>query len=341
MWFSASLSSRICSSSVSRWLSSVLKLILTLGVLGAVVVAAEPSTLLTSLQNASWTWVVVAGLLLPVNLLLDGWVWKQLLAPVLPEVPLPRLAGAVLSGLALGFWTPARVGEYAGRAFFLPEGDRWTLSLTVFTQRMIDMAVGILIGLLVLTGALYWGLLPVTPAWQATAAVGGGIGGLLLLFITAPSLAYRLACRFFPNWTWLTERAAFFDELSGSTCAAALGGTIARYGVFTGQLACLGAAFAPSAHGLLLWGAASLTFYVKYLIPSLTVLDLGIREGGAAFFFQVLGLGAAAGLNAALLLFAINVLVPALFGVPFLTGLRLSTESPRSEPSVLTMPSGS
>lgn len=324
-----------------RWLSSTLKLILTLGVLGAVVMAAEPAALLASLQDVSWTWVVVAVLLLPVNLVLDGWVWKQLLSPVLPQVPLPRLAGAVMSGLALGFWTPARVGEYAGRAFFLPEGDRWTLSLTVFSQRMIDMAVGILVGLLVLTGALYEGLLPATPAWQATAAIGGGIGGVLLVFITAPSLAYRLACRFFPNWTRLTERAAFFDELSGPTCVAALSGTVARYGVFTGQLACLGAALAPSAHGLQLWGAASLTFYVKYLIPSLTLLDLGIREGGAAFFFQVLGLGAAAGLNAALLLFTINVLVPALIGIPFLAQLRFSTGAAQNAYSVFSTPSGS
>ena len=119
------------------------------------------------------------------------------------------------------------------------------------------------------------------------------------------------------------------------------GGTVARYAVFTGQLACLGAAFAPSANGMPLWGAASLTFYVKYLIPSLTVLDLGIREGGAAFFFQILGLGAAAGLNAALLLFALNVLVPALLGVPFLATLRLSSEAPQNEHSLLTIPSGS
>jgi len=326
---------------VPRWLSSALKLSLTLGVLGAVVMVAEPSTLLASLRDATWTWVVVAGLLLPVNLFLDGWVWKQLLSPVLPQVSLSRLTGAVLSGLALGFWTPARVGEYAGRAFFLPEGDRWTLSLTVFTQRMVDMAVGVLIGLLVLTGAFYRGTLPVTPAWQATAVVGGGIGGVLLLFIAAPSLVHRLACWLFPNWTSLTKRLAFFEQLSGPTRTVVFGGTVARYAVFTGQLACLGAAFAPSANGMLLWGAASLTFYVKYLIPSLTVLDLGIREGGAAFFFQILGLGAAAGLNAALLLFALNVLVPALLGVPFLATLRLSSEAPQNEHSLLTIPSGS
>jgi hypothetical protein len=122
---------------------------------------------------------------------------------------------------------------------------------------------------------------------------------------------------------------------------AVLGGTLVRYGVFTGQLACLGAAFSPSANAGLLWGAATLTFYVKYLVPSLTVLDLGIREGGAAFFFQLLGLGAVAGLNAALLLFTINVVVPALLGAPLVGKLRLATEVESGDTRLSTIQPGS
>lgn len=308
-----------------RWLRFLLKLGLTLGVLGAVVAAVEPAALLAALRTADWTWVAVAALLVPVNLTLDGWVWKQLLAPVVDRVPLRPLAGAVLSGLALGFWTPARLGEYAGRAFYLPHGDRWALSLTVFAQRMVDMAVGVIVGLAVLGAGFATGLVPATGPWLAAAGVGGGVGTVLLAFVVSPSLAHRLARRLAPQWTGLTERTALLRRLSGWQGCAVLVGTTARYAVFTGQLACLGAAFAPGASAPLLWMAASLTFYVKYLLPSLTLLDLGVREGGAAFFFQLLGLGAAGGLNAALLLFTLNVLFPALLGAPLVTTLQLST----------------
>lgn len=311
---------------MSRWLGSSLKFVLTLGVLVAVAAAVDPSDLLSALRTADWPWVGLAVLLLPVNLALDGWVWKRLLDTVLDRVPVQALAGALLSGIALGFWTPARLGEYAGRALFLPDGDRWTLSLTVFAQRMVDMGVGVVGGLAVLLGAFYVGLVPLSPTWIATAAVGGVTGAVLALFVAAPSLVHRIAQRLAPGGSRLTDRTAFFEHLSARQGGAVLVGTVARYVVFTGQLACLGAAFAPSADGALLWVAASLTFYVKYLVPSLTVLDLGIREGGAALFFQLLGLGAAAGVSAALLLFAVNILVPAMLGAPLVAKLRLSSE---------------
>ena len=312
--------------SVPRWLSSILKLMLTLGVLGAIVATVDPAALLASLRSAEWAWVVVAVLLLPLNLALDGWTWKQLLHTILDRVPLKPLAGGVLSGIALGFWTPARVGEYAGRALFLPEGDRWTLSLSVFAQRMVDMAVGVAVGLALLVGALAGGAVPATLPWLLTAAVGGGTLAVLIPFVIAPALVHSGAQWLMPHWTRVAERTAFFQRLTARQRARVLGGTGARYLVFTGQMVCLGAAFAPSAPVGLLWAAAGLTFYVKYLVPSLTVLDLGIREGGAAVFFQLFGLGAADGLNAALLLFTINLLVPALLGAPLVPKLRLSPE---------------
>lgn len=308
---------------VPRWLSLLLKSSLTAGALGALVFAVDPSALIGSLQKAQWTWVAVAAVVLPVNLALEGWVWRQLLGALSLRVSLRRLAGAVLSGLALGFWTPARVGEFAGRSLSLRGGDRWAVSLTVFAQRMVDMAVGVTVGLFALTGSLWWGVLPYARAWWIAALIGVGTGALLLAFAVQPGLVHRVATRLFENWPRITERTALFRRLSGRERTAVLGGSLARYFVFTGQFVCLGLAFAPSASVPLLGLAAALTFYAKYLIPSLTVLDLGIREGGAAFFFQHLGLGAAAGLNAALVLFAMNVLLPALMGLPFVLRLDL------------------
>ncbi len=311
---------------VPHWLRLALKSILTVSVLTALTYSVEGDTLVASLQQAQWTWVVVAVFLIPLNLALDGWVWKQLLDPVLDRVPLRALFGGLLSGIALGFWTPARAGEYAGRAFSLPEGDRWSISLTVFAQRMVDMAVGVSLGLLALTWCFWTSVLPVSGPWLAAGTIGLGTAVVLAVFIGAPVRVHRLARWLVPNHASVTDRTALFRRLSLRQGMAVLGGSTARYVVFTGQFACLGLAFAPSAPWHMLALGASLTFYAKYLIPSLTLLDLGIREGGAAFFFQQLGLGAAAGLNAALLLFALNILVPAALGLPFVARLRLSGE---------------
>lgn len=322
-----------------RWLSAAFKIVLTIGVLAALVLAVELDALVASLQNARWTWVAGALLFLPVNLALDAWVWRQLLRSVTERVPLHTLVGALLSGLALGFWTPARAGEYAGRSFYLPEGDRWSISLTVFAQRMVDMAVGVNAGLLAIAWAFWAGVLPLSAPWLSASAIGLGTGLVLTGFVVAPARIHQFTAWLVPSHSSITERTTLFQRLTKRQGLVIVSGSLARYVVFTGQFVLLGLALAPSANLIQLAGAAGLTFYVKYLIPSLTMLDLGIREGGAALFFQQLELGAATGVNAALLLFAINVLLPALLGVPFVTRLRFAgdpeavdTHSPASVP---------
>jgi len=103
-----------------------------------------------------------------------------------------------------------------------------------------------------------------------------------------------------------------------------VGGTLARYVVFAGQLALLARAFAPEATFTALSGAASTTYLGAFLIPPVTIMDLGIREGAAVFFFGVWGLGDAVGFNASILIFAINIVLPSALGIPFVRSLHLS-----------------
>lgn len=310
---------------MKHWLHLLLKSVLTLGALIALAVAVDPAALLDSLQHTRWPWLIGAVLLLPLNLALDGWVWGRLLRVVDGSFSAREIGGAVLSGLALGFWTPARAGEYAGRSLYFTDADRWALSLTVFVQRMVDMAVGVIVGLTLFLGALWTGLLPPSLPWLTAAGIGLLTGLVLTVILLNPARSHRWARWLVPNATSITDRTAVLEHLTTRDGIAITSGTLARYFVFTGQFVCLGLALSPSASVFSLATAVGLTFYAKYLLPSLTVLDLGIREGAAVFFFELLGLGAAVGLNAALLLFTINVLVPAAVGLPFVSQLSLPT----------------
>lgn len=309
-----------------RWLRILLKSALTLGGLTALVLAVNPAVLLDSLQQARGGWLAAAVLLLPLNLFLDGWVWARLLDTLDGSFPSRTIGKAVLSGLALGFWTPARLGEYAGRAFAFPDADQWAISLTVFAQRMVDMAIGVIIGLMTLIGAMGMGLLPSSLPWLGAAGIGLGAGAGLLALLLNPARGHRWAQWLMPDSS-LTERTVLLQRLTVRQGLAVGMGSWVRYLVFTGQFVCLGLALQPSASVGALAIAVSLTFYAKYLLPSLTILDLGIREGAAVFFFSLVGLSTAAGLNAALLLFTINVLVPALLGLPFIARLSLPAAS--------------
>ena len=63
---------------------------------------------------------------------------------------------------------------------------------------------------------------------------------------------------------------------------------------------------------------ANLVMFTKTVIPQITFGELGIREGAAVYFLKHFGESAVAGLNAALFLFLINILFPALIGLIFL-----------------------
>ncbi|MFB6250058.1 MAG: lysylphosphatidylglycerol synthase domain-containing protein [Salinibacter sp.] len=276
-----------------------------------------------ALREARWSWLSLAVVLLPLNVALDGWVWARLLRDVSGTGSGRQIGTALFCGFALGVWTPARLGEYAGRAFSLPGADPGTVSLSVFAQRMVDMFVGVGVGLLVLLGTLQRGGVPPSAPWLAAAAAGaittGGLGAAVLFPGRAAAWGAPVA-RWVPG---LSSRISYFRRLRPRDGLPVIGGTVLRYFVFTGQFLCLTLALAPGLPLSSICAAVALTFYAKYLLPSLTLLDLGLREGGAVLFFHVLGLPTAVGLSAALLLFVLNVLLPAAAGLPFVWRLSL------------------
>ncbi|MEF8795367.1 MAG: lysylphosphatidylglycerol synthase transmembrane domain-containing protein [Salinivenus sp.] len=316
-----------------RWLRLLGKWALTAALGAALWFTVDVAAVSEALHGARWSWIGLALLLLPLNVALDGWVWSRLLRRGAGPFPTRQLGAALLCGFTLGIWTPARLGEYAGRAFCLPDADPWTVSLSVFAQRMIDMLVGVAAGLLALLGAVQAGWIPLSAAWQAAAATGAVTAAGLGAAVLCPG---RTAAWVAPLARWvpgLSSRISYFRQLRPRDGLPALAGTVLRYFVFTGQFVCLTLALAPGLPPLSVFVAVVLTFYAKYLIPSLTLLDLGIREGGAVLFFEIAGLPPAVGLSAALLLFVINVLLPAAAGLPFIWRLSLPRRRSRPDPS--------
>ena len=309
----------------------VVKAVLTVAVVGGLVWLADPRSLWETFREARGAWVLAAVALLPVNLVLDGWVWHVLARPVAGRVSFKSVMGAVMAGFAVGFFTPARVGEYAGRALSLDTGDRWALGATIFAQRMIDMLVALAAGLLAFAGASWTGVLG--DAWSAVAWTGAVVGGVLALGIARPGAVANLLRRLAPGWTWLHERTQFLDALTGPQIAAVVTGSLVRYAVYVAQTVLLVVAFLPLESSLSLFElilGAGLTFFVKFLIPSITLMDVGVREGAAVAAFGLFGVSAATALNASLAVFAVNLVLPSLLGVPFafrMKGLRHRSSS--------------
>ncbi len=290
---------------------------LTAAALAYLVWVVDPAAIGAALGAVEVGGLLVALALVPVNVGLDAWVWRLYVRPLAPDAPPRRVLGAVLCGFALGFFTPARVGEYAGRAVYLGAGDRWAVAATIFVQRMADMAVSVGVGAAALAAALYAGVLAPSPAWWAVLAGGALLSGAQALLVVQPRLAARLLAWALPSSERVQARAAFLRQIAPRDAWAAWALSVARYGIFVAQFVLLVGAFVPGTPWRdAAWGVA-LTFFAKFLIPSVTLMDLGIREGAAVFFFARLGLPEAVAFNAALLVFLANVVLPSVAGVPF------------------------
>jgi uncharacterized membrane protein YbhN (UPF0104 family) len=303
----------------------LLKTALAVAALGYLVYVIDVDRLWATARAADGRWILGAAALLPLSLGLEGLVWYFFAQREVPSLRLRTAYGALFAGYTLGLITPARLGELAGRAFYLRHPDKWMISAIVFVERLLAMVVGVGVGL----AALVYFIPAFGPSprglWWGVAAYGGGAFVVLFALFAVPQRAFRLVERLVPSER-VVDKLRFLQRLSRRRVL--FYGVLAtlRYGVYATQFVLLLWAFAPDVHLVAAYLGVALTFFVKFLVPSITLMDLGVREGAAVFFFGALGVAQAAAFNASLLIFGVNLLLPALLGLPLLFRLRFRTD---------------
>lgn len=298
-----------------------LKAVLAVVALVLLVNAAKPAEVLARLLGANPMWVLAAVLLLPVNVGLEAYRWWRLVRRLAPGVRYGQALVAVVGSYPLGLLTPGRVGDYVGRALYVRELAPGASAALTFGERMATLAA-CLVGGLAALGPYLAAHAPPSPLWP-TLVVGTALatGGLLALLLF-PRLGQAVVSTLVPIRAVRRAVAAFGQIPSGEAVALVVLSMV-RYGVFSAQFVCLVLAFAPGASWTGAALAVALTFYAKSAVPQVTLGDLGVRESASVFFLGAYGVGAAAALNASLAVFAVNLLLPALLGIPLLLRLRL------------------
>lgn len=313
--------------------------LLTLGLLYHSVFAAPDTAaawraLLTSaLTGAGRGPVLLALALVPVNWGLEAWKWWRL-ARHLEPVSFRRSFRAVLVGLTLGFVTPNRVGDYAGRIIEL-KSRRLDALGAVFLGRYCQLVVTVLagsLGLLYFLLAFYLRGYPASGLGVTVAALTLNAAVLLPLYrsqllLTALALVRPLR-RFRPY-------LAVMPTYSARALHAVLALSALRYAVFCGQFGLLLLAYgakAPFGPGA---AAIAGTFLLKSLVPSLNALaDVGVRELSATHLFGLLGQAALPVLSASLSLWVLNIALPSAAGLLFVLRLKVFRKKKAAKPLV-------
>ncbi len=316
------------------WITA-LKTLVTVAVLGYLVYVVDLGVLFSNFQNAEKRWLLGALVLLPLNLWLETKTWNLFARLVLPALTMWRALGALLVGHTMGFFTPAKVGEYAGRLLYLQADDSWGLGVAIVAERTSSKVIAVTTGI----GALVLFLATADPAprllWFIVLGYTAASAVLLYAALFFPKHLHRMLLRWMPaRWH---KAVQYLTALHPRVVGRGLGLAALRYAVYVTQFVLLLRAFGPlvSIQAALL--GLVLTYVVKFLLPPITWMDLGIREGAAIYFLGGLGFTEAAALNASLFMFCINIALPALMGIPLLQRLRIS-RTPHDSTTKMTSP---
>ena len=265
-------------------------------------------------------------LLLP-NLWFQWYRWHHLLNDTGLHVTPGESGRSLMGGMPLGLITPGRVGE-AGRALFLSTASRLELVSMVLLDKLYA-----------------FGPILVGGGWAMIVVVGHRLGFSSFLFVPLVAVGFLVtavvwAVAAHPQWikSALVQFSLLFpkrDKFKVVIAAVArltprasqrlILGSIGLYCIYIMQFACLVRAFEGLTwHAALI--AACATMLAKTLLP-ISFADLGVREGAAIYFFGFWGIGRIPAFNGAILLFFLNVLVPALLGLFFLPRLGRTDKS--------------
>ena len=282
----------------SRLLLGV-KLGFALLLLGALLVWLKPVRLWGSLREVDPGLVFLAVLLGVVGVLVQWLKWQKLLNACRAETTWSEGLTSLLTGFALGLFSPGRLGEL-GRGVFLG-GDRTMWVGLAGLDRLTSFAVTL--------GAAWLGLLMLYPAGAlGTALLLGGVAAVFLL-------GWRIGVRRMGKWDIFLRVRVAFQRIPRGLWGEILGWSALFNVIFFGQFYLLinnWVKLPPEA----IWGIP-LVFGIKAVLP-FSFSDLGVREGAAVVVFSRFGVDPVPAFNAAFLLFVINVLLPGLIGTALL-----------------------
>lgn len=257
-------------------------------------------------------------LLMPLNWLLEAWKWKILASREQP-VSLRLALQGVLAGVTAGTASPNRVGEFAGRIFILPEGNRLNLlvlsAISSFCQVMVTVLAGI------------WALFLSSSSFFPDRFLLSDLEKIwlwILVPLTAGIISFAIS--FLRHSKKISVRVTIGDFLKVTGLSAA------RYAVYALQFALLLRLVAAHYNFSEALTGVCICYLLVTIIPTFSVTELLVRGSVAGIVFsdtQLMGGGNGA-VFVAMLLWLVNVALPSLAGTVFVFRLKFFRQDDRT-----------
>lgn len=267
----------------------------------------------------SFLYFVLAFVLMFANWSVETIKWKKLIEKI-SNFNFFAALRIILAGITIGIFTPNRVGEIGGRIMFLNKGQR-TYGLLATTLSSFGQFITTIINGLAALGLLLW-LFPekagISLLFDKLSIII--VFAILIVFIwvyfnTKIIKPLLLKFSFFQS---REKQIDFFTHTSFSTLSIILILSILRYSIFTLQFYLLLRYFDITLDFTQTYISIGLIYLVATLIPTTTLVEIGIRGSLAIFFIGLFTSNIIGIVLSTFLLWIINLAIPSIFGSFFL-----------------------
>lgn len=294
------------------------KIIIAIGLLYYIIKTVNLNDIISEIYKADLTLMILVLLLSVLNIYLQYIKWKLTASLILNNSDNRKVIYSLFQGFSAAVFTPARIGEYFGRALVFNNHSLLKVTFATLLDKFFPLLMVAFLGSIasVLFIQHYYNV-----SFYLTISL------IIVLF----SVFYLIILLIFNQNFWNNflfnkikeskrlskyfEKFSALKNLDRNYSAKMIGLSFLFYACYIIQYSILIAAFSHNSEFLNYIWAGNLTMFSKTIIPPISFSELGIREGASVFFIQQFGESASVGFNASFFLFIINILIPAFVGL--------------------------
>ncbi len=265
--------------------------------------------------------LIVVFVLMIFNWLTEAMKWKLMIDRI-ENISLFRSLEAVCSGLTISIFTPNRIGEFAGRVFHLEKANKIQATIITVIENISQLLVTLLVGSI---ASVYY-----LSTYAELTFIVSFLICITLLVVSFVSILAFFNMRFLES---ILKRLKFpqkwyamfhvLSEYSSKELLRVFALAMLRYLIFVIQFYLLIKMYGGDSKFLPSFIMIAMTYLVITIVPSITLIELGIRGAAATYFFSKITLDILPVLNAVFSLWIINLAIPALVGALFMLNFRL------------------
>lgn len=267
--------------------------------------------------------LIPTALLVLVNWGIESYKWKHIIQP-LENISILQAIKGVLAGVATGFFTPNRIGEFGGRILYLNHADKISSSISTIAGSFAQLIATVMFGCLAMVAYnidLHLTNYYITALLFFVAVIL--IACLLLLYYNFSKLADLFSLRlylprFYDKFAHLKMQILYTSvKLCGYPYSDILRSVCSIF------YSCFFQVNISFEHALV---CVSLIYLLHTAIPTIAIIEAGVRGAGALAVIGPYTNQPTEILLAAYTLWIINIILPSLLGLYLITRINIKNQ---------------